>query len=163
MARVLLVGCGCRGREVGVGLAASGWAVRGTSRRAEGRAAIEAAGFEASAADPDRLGTVVELLADVAVVVWAFGSARGTDDEIDALHGRRLESLLVKLVDSPVRGFVYEAAGSAGEVRFSGGRQLVEDAAARWRIPIRVITGGACQESASASAITAAVEDVLRG
>ena len=51
--------------------------MRGTSRREEGLAAIEAAGIEAAIADPDRPGTILELVADVALVVWMLGSAEG--------------------------------------------------------------------------------------
>ena len=51
--------------------------MRGTSRREEGLAAIEAAGIEPALADPDRPGTVLELVGDVAVVVWLLGSAAG--------------------------------------------------------------------------------------
>ncbi|HWN73538.1 MAG TPA: hypothetical protein VNN15_07015, partial [Solirubrobacterales bacterium] len=69
MARALIVACGCRGRELGERLLAEGWAVRGTSRRAEGLAAIEAAGIESAQADPDRPGTILELVNDVAVLV----------------------------------------------------------------------------------------------
>jgi len=43
LARALIVGCGCRGRELGTALLAEGWAVRGTSRSEAGLAAIEAA------------------------------------------------------------------------------------------------------------------------
>ena len=74
--------------------------------------AIEAGGLEAAEADPDRPGTVLDLCGDVAVVVWLLGSAAGTDDAISAIHGPRLERLLEKLVDTPVRGFAYEAVGS---------------------------------------------------
>jgi len=42
LARALIVGCGCRGRELGRALLAEGWAVRGTSRREAGLAEIEA-------------------------------------------------------------------------------------------------------------------------
>lgn len=163
MARALLVGCGCRGREVGRALLGAGWAVRGTSRRPEGRAEIEAAGIDSAEADPDRVGTVVELLGDVTVVVWSFGSAAGSEDQVAAVHGPRLESTLNKLVDTPARGFVYEAAGTAGEGRFAEGRRLVEGAAARWRIPVRIVTQDPADWQASVNAITAAVEDVLRG
>ena len=84
MARALIVGCGCHGRELGAELAGLGWRVRGTSRRPEGLTAIEAAGIESAPADPDRAGTVLELCGDIAVVVWLLGSARGerTDSTI---------------------------------------------------------------------------------
>jgi hypothetical protein len=110
--------------------------VRGTSRSAEGVEAVEAAGLEGARADPDAPGTVLELCADVTAVVWLLGSARGTRDSIAAIHGPRLERLLEKLVDSPVRGFAYEAAGSVEASRLRGGREIVERSAEIWRIPV---------------------------
>ena len=77
MARALIVGCGCRGRLLGERLLAEGWLVRGTSRRDDGLAAIEAAGIEPALADPDRPGTLLDLVGDVTVVHWLLGSARG--------------------------------------------------------------------------------------
>ena len=136
MARALIVGCGCRGRELGLRLLERNWRVRGTSRSAKGVAAIEAAGLEAAAADPERPGTVLELCGDVTVVVWLLGSARGEPEVIAAIHGPRLERLLEKLVDSPVRGFAYEAVGRVEESHLRGGREIVERAAETWRIPI---------------------------
>ena len=79
MARALIVGCGCRGRELGSRLLAEGWSVRGTSRGEAGAEAIGAAGIEAAEADPDRLGTVLDLIGDVTVVVWLMGSASGPE------------------------------------------------------------------------------------
>jgi prephenate dehydrogenase len=54
MARALIVGCGCRGRELGMALIERGWVVRGTTRDQAGLAAIEAVGIEPALADPDR-------------------------------------------------------------------------------------------------------------
>jgi hypothetical protein len=138
VARALLVGCGCAAGEAGELLLGRGWSVRGTSRRAERLTAIEARGIEAVRADPDRLGTIVERLGDVTVLAWLFGSAAGSPAELAALHSERLESLLEKLVDSPVRGFVYEGAGSADPDLLAAGGALVCAAEARWRIPTRV-------------------------
>src|SRR3954454_13651219 len=98
MARALIVGCGCRGRELGERLLAEGWAVRGTSRGEEGLAAIEAAGIEPALADPERPGTLLELVGDVAVVVFALGSAAGDPERVAAVHGPRLETLVERLV-----------------------------------------------------------------
>lgn len=136
MARALIVGCGCRGRELGARLRERDWQVRGTSRSAKGVAAIESAALEAASADPDRPGTVLELSGDVTVVVWLLGSARGGPELIAAIHGPRLERLLEKLVDSPVRGFAYEAAGRVEESHLRGGWEIVERAAETWRIPV---------------------------
>ena len=58
MARALIVGCGCRGRELGRELIEAGWQVRGTTRDPAKLAEIEAAGIEAMIADPDRIADV---------------------------------------------------------------------------------------------------------
>lgn len=139
MARALIVGCGCRGRLLGEKLLQRGWAVRGTSRRAEGLTAIEAAGIEAAVADPDRVGTVLELVADVAVVFHLLGSAEGGPEALAALQGPRLERLMEKLVDTPVRGVVYEAAGSVDPGLLEVGASIVRAAGETWRIPCEVV------------------------
>lgn len=91
-------------------------------------------------ADPDRPGTVLELCGDVAIVVWLLGSASGEPGAVAAIHGPRLERLLEKLVDSPVRGFVYEAGGTLDRELLAEGRRIVERAAGTWRIPVSPIT-----------------------
>ncbi|HYH54777.1 MAG TPA: hypothetical protein VD761_11675 [Solirubrobacterales bacterium] len=133
MARALIVACGCRGRELGEKLLAEGWAVRGTSRRQEGLAAIEAAGIEPALAEPDRPGTILELVADVAVLVLLLGGAKGSEEELAAIHDPRLERLLEHLVETPVRGVVYEGTEK--------GAELVRTASRTWRIPVEIIDG----------------------
>lgn len=132
MARALIVGCGCRGRELGERLLAEGWAVRGTSRREEGLAAIEAAGIEPAPADPDRPGTILELVNDVAILVLLLGGASGGREELAAIHGPRLERLMEHLVETPVRGVLYEGTEEGAEVVRAAGRT--------WRIPVRTIS-----------------------
>ena len=122
---------------LGKGLLAEGWAVRGTSRHEEGLAPIEAAGIEAALADPDRPGTLLELVADVAVVFYLLGSAEGDPETLAAIHGPRLERLLEHLVDTPVRGVAYEAAGSVDAALLEAGAEIVRTAARTWRIPVR--------------------------
>jgi NAD(P)-dependent dehydrogenase (short-subunit alcohol dehydrogenase family) len=131
VARALIVGCGCRGREMGGRLLADGWAVRGTSRREEGLAAIEAAGIEPALADPDRPGTILDLVADVTVLVLLLGSATASEEELEAIHGPRLERLMEHLVETPVRGVLYEGT--------EGGEQIVRNAARTWHIPVRIL------------------------
>jgi uncharacterized protein YbjT (DUF2867 family) len=135
------VGCGCHGRELGGELVTRGWQVRGTSRDPARLRAIEAAGLEAVPADPDRPGTILELCGDVGVVVWLLGSAAGEREDVEAIHGPRLERLLEKLVDAPVRGFAYEAGGSAPADLLRGGREIVERAGETWRIPVTALSG----------------------
>ncbi len=140
MARALIVGCGCRGRLLGAGLLGQGWAVRGTSRSSAQSADLTAVGIEPALADPDRPGSVLDLVGDVAVVHWLLGSADGDPEEIAAIHGPRLERLLERLVDTPVRGFIYEAAGTVASDLLNGGSEIVRAASHRWRIPVEIIT-----------------------
>jgi uncharacterized protein YbjT (DUF2867 family) len=156
VARALLVGCGCRGRLLGGRLLDQGWAVRGTSRRPDGLPAIEEAGIEAVEADPVWPGTVLDLVGDVTVVFWLLGSAAGEDEEVEAIHGPRLERLLEKLVDTPVRGFVYEAAGSVAPAQRERGESLVRAAAATWRIPIEIVAVDPTDFDAWAEAMSSA-------
>jgi len=139
LARALIVGCGCRGRELGGRLLAAGWAVRGTSRREEGLAAIEAAGIEAALADPDRVGTLLELVGDAAVVCLLLGRAEGGPEAVAAIHGPRLERLMERLVDTPVRGVVYEAVGSVDAALLEAGAEIVRTASRTWRIPVEIV------------------------
>lgn len=141
MARALIVGCGCRGRELGRRLLAEGWAVRGTSRREQGLAAIEAAGIEAAAADPDRVGTLLELVGDVAVIFHLLGSAGGEPEAVAAIHGPRLERLMERLVETPVRGVLYEAVGSVDPSLLGVGAEIVTLASRTWRIPVEILSG----------------------
>jgi len=139
LARALIVGCGCRGRGLGERLLEQGWEVRGTSRREKGLKAIEAAGIEAALAAPDQPSALLDLVGDITVVYWLLGSATGTADNIEAIHGSRLERFLEHLVETPVRRFVYEAAGSVDTEVLSKGELLVRRAAETWRIPVDVL------------------------
>lgn len=136
MARALIVACGCRGRVLGERLLAEGWAVRGTSRREQGLAAIEAAGIEPALADPGQPGTVLALVGDVALVVWLLGSAAGAPEAVAAIHGEKLERVLERLVETPVRRFAYEATGSVDRAVLERGASAVRSAGERWRIPV---------------------------
>jgi uncharacterized protein YbjT (DUF2867 family) len=140
VARALIVGCGCRGRGLGQDLLEQEWAVRGTSRREDGLAAIEAAGIESALADPERPGTLLDLVGDVTAVFWLLGSAAGPEENLAAIHGPRLERFLERLVETPVRRFVYEAGGSVESPFLERGAAIVEEAATRWRIPAEVLT-----------------------
>jgi uncharacterized protein YbjT (DUF2867 family) len=130
VARVLIVGCGCRGRELARGLLAAGHAVRGTTRDPARADAIAATGAESYVGDPDRIGTLMEALGGVTIVCWLLGTIRDPD-----VHGPRLRMLFERLVDTPVRGVVYEAGPPAGEA-------IARDAAQRWRIPVEVVAVG---------------------
>jgi uncharacterized protein YbjT (DUF2867 family) len=136
VARALIVGCGCSGRALGSELLEEGWAVRGTSRDAAGLDAIEVAGIEPARADPERPATILDLVDDVAILIWLLGSATGAT--VPEIHGPRLESLLERLVETPVRGFIYEGAGTVDPKLLAAGADLARNAEATWRIPVTV-------------------------
>jgi nucleoside-diphosphate-sugar epimerase len=133
VARVLIVGCGCRGRQLARELVAAGHAVRGTTRYPACREPIAAAGAEPYVGDPDRIGTLMDALGGVTIVCWLLGAVPDPD-----LHGPRLRMLFERLVDTPVRGVVYEAALPQGE-------EIARDAAQRWRIPVEIVEPGAAR------------------
>jgi hypothetical protein len=112
--------------------------VRGTTRDAARSPAIAAAGAEAFVGDPDRIATLMEAIAGVTVVVWLLASAAG--ERADELHAGRLRMLCGKLVDTHVRGLVYEGAGSLPDDLLAGGADVVRRAAATWSIPVEVLT-----------------------
>jgi uncharacterized protein YbjT (DUF2867 family) len=139
VARALIVGCGCRGRELGRALIERGWVARGSTRSDAGAAAIEADGIEAVVADPDRIGTVLDQIEGVTLIYWLLGSAQGDDDAVAALHGPRLERLLEEIVDTPVRGFVYEVTGDLESDVLVGALRVLQSAGETWRIPFEVV------------------------
>ncbi len=157
MARVLIVGCGCRGSSLGAALRASGHAVRGTTRSPARLPDLEALGIEGVVGDPDRLGTLVPALAGVTVVCWLMGSAEDSPD----LPGPRLRSLLEHLVDTPVRGLVFEAAGTADAALLAKGASIVREASQTWHIPVEIVDTDPAAHEAWLEATTAAVERLL--
>ena len=159
VARVLIVGCGCRGASLGAALAASGHAVRGTTRLPARVADLETAGIEGVVADPDRLGTLVSTLAGVTVVCWLMGSAEDSPD----VHGPRLRSLVEHLVDTPVRGLVYEAAGTADAALLAKGASIVREASETWHMPVEIVDTDAAAHEAWLEAMKAAVGRLLSG
>jgi NAD(P)-dependent dehydrogenase (short-subunit alcohol dehydrogenase family) len=144
MARVLIVGCGGRGQALARELLAAGHAVRGTSRDPRRELAMREAGIEPYVGDPDRIATLMDALYGTTIVCWLMATA-----DNDELHGGRIRMLCEKLVDTPVRGLVYEAAGPA-----AAGVPIVEDARVRWNLPVEVVTTPpeACEDWTRATA-----------
>jgi hypothetical protein len=75
----------------------------------------------------------------VTIVCWLMGTATGDADRVSALHDGRLRMLWEKLVDTPVRGVVYEAAGTVPADVLAHGRAVAERASVTWHIPLAVL------------------------
>jgi uncharacterized protein YbjT (DUF2867 family) len=163
LARCLIIGCGCRGRSLATALIARGHTVRGTTRDPARAAAIEATGTEAIVGDPDRVGTLAGALEHVTIACILLGSAAGTREGLAALHGSRLDMLLSRMLDSTVRGIVYEAAGSVdGDVLDAGTarvRAVCEDS----RIPYALLRADPSDHRAWTAAALACVLSPLDG
>jgi uncharacterized protein YbjT (DUF2867 family) len=158
MARILIVGCGGRGQALARELVEAGHAVRGTTRD-RGRAhAIRAAGAEPYVGDPDRIATLMDALVGTTIVAWLMGTADARD-----LHAGRLRMLCEKLVDTPVRGLVYEAGGSVPFEWRQEGELIARAARATWNIPLEVVDTDPSKCERWRSDMRGAVERLLAG
>ena len=135
MARVLIVPCGCRGRALAASLVEAGHAVRGTTRSQAGAEAIRAAGAEPYVGDPDRIGTLMDALSGVTIVCWLMGTI-----PVPELHEGRLRMLWEKLVDTPVRGVVYEGSPCRRASRSPAPRRRRGGSRSRCSAPTRSTT-----------------------
>jgi uncharacterized protein YbjT (DUF2867 family) len=149
MARVLIVPCGCRGRALAAELVAAGHAVRGTTRSQASAEAIRATGAEPYLGDPDRIGTLMDALSGVTVVCWLMGTV-----PVPELHEGRLRMLWEKLVDTPVRGVVYEGALPQGEA-------VARAASETWQIPLAILDADPLDHAAWLASAHAAVDRLL--
>jgi hypothetical protein len=77
------------------------------------------------------------------------------------LHGPRLHSLLERLVDTPVRGFVYEGAGGVAPDVLARGARAVGEASGTWRLPVAVTEAKPSNHAAWLAEMRAAVTSVL--
>jgi hypothetical protein len=139
VARILIIAGGERGRELAAGLLADGHAVRMTTRREEGRAAIEAVGAECWIGTPDRIASLRYALDGVTLACWLLGTACGDEGALRALHDSRLDFFVGQTIDTTVRGLVYEAAGSVDAATLAGGRELITAKALYNAIPLAVL------------------------
>jgi len=161
MARCLIIGSGCRGLSLTRELRARGHAVRGTTRDASRRAEIEAAGAEAFVGDPDRIATLASALDHVGVACVLLGSATGTREQLEALHGTRLDMLLERMLDTTVRGVVYERAGSVDSDLLAVGTERVRYACERSLIPYVLLSADPGVHETWLAAASSAVEQAL--
>jgi uncharacterized protein YbjT (DUF2867 family) len=160
LARVLIVGCGCRGLALADALVATGHPVRGTTRDPARVPELQAAGVEPAVGDPYRLATLLPHVANTSAMVWLMGSATG--DDVQALHRTRLQTVLERLVDSPVRGLVYEGAGTVPSPLLREGATAVRKAGLTWQMPNVIVEEHPRNHDHWLAAMLAAVEEVLR-
>jgi hypothetical protein len=142
-------------------LAGRGHTVRGTTRDPERRPEIEAAGAECVVADPDRVGSLIPALDHVSVALILLGSARGGPQELAQLHGPRLQMLATRMVDTTIRGVIYEARGDVNPELLATGAQHVRAFGARSRAQVALLTADPSELQEWLNEALAAVEAVL--
>ena len=91
-------------------------------RTAEAEAALTDAGYAVRSVTPSLAGDIVDALENVTVVAYLLGDDPGAD-------GEQLETVLLKVVDTGVRGYVFEG----------GSNQHVDHARETWHISIEEI------------------------
>jgi uncharacterized protein YbjT (DUF2867 family) len=162
VARILLLGGGCRGRRLAAALVDEGHAVRITTRSEEGREPIEALGAECWVGTPDRLATLRGALDGVTVACWLLGSARGTPEQLAEIHGTRLEFFLTQAIDTTVRGILYEARGTSVPASvLASGEQLALRMTRLNQIPLACIEDDPCDTDTWVASAHAAVDSLL--
>ncbi len=114
--------------------------MRGTTRDPGRSAEIEAAGAEPYVGDPDRVATLSPAFAHVGVACVLLGCATGTDEQLAALHSSRLEMLVERMLDTTVRGIVYEAAGAVDPALLRAGSERIGHGCERSLIPYELLT-----------------------
>jgi predicted dinucleotide-binding enzyme len=159
--RVLLIGGGCRGLGLTENLVADGHAVRAVTRHEAGRARIEQAGGECWIGNPDVVGTLRYALENATILVWALGTAAGTEQEVAALHGPRLHMMLSKTIDTTVRGVVYEAAGTVAAPTLEGGVAELRRTCERNGIPFAIVRADPGDAHAWIAAARQAIDGLL--
>jgi hypothetical protein len=80
---------------------------------------------------------------------------------VAALHDGRVRMLWEKLVDTPVRGVVHEAAGPLPPAVLARGVAVARAAHATWRIPLALLDADPRDRGAWRPAAVAAVSGLL--
>ena len=125
----------------------AGHAARITTRSEAGREAIERTGAECWIGTPDRLATLRGALDGVTLACWLLAWARGEPEQLSVLHGSRLALFVRQLIDTPVRGLLYDAsAGPVAPGLLASGAAIVRSLSARNAIPARVLSGPAGED-----------------
>ncbi len=132
--------------------------MRGTTRDPGRLDAIAAAGAEPYLGDPDRIATLMDALAQTTIVAWLMGTAASEE-----LHSGRLRMLTEKVVDTGVRGLIYEAAGTVDPAWLEAGEMTVRAARATWNIPLQVLHTDPADHEAWTRDAVEAVRRLLEG
>jgi hypothetical protein len=111
--------------------------------------------------DPDRIATIAPAFDHTGVACVLLGSASGSPEALAALHGTRLDMLLERMLDTTVRGIVYEAVGTVDADLLASGAERVRYACERSLIPYVLLRADPDEHPDWRHEAIAAVERVL--
>lgn len=156
VARVLIVGDSDRALLLASELCEREHPTRIVTTEASRRAEIERVGAECRVGDPSRLGTITSALDSVTVACWLLADEPHLD-----LHQGRLQAFLGKAIDSTMRGFLYEAHGSAPQTVLQRGVEVAQEIAASNQIPLRVLRADPRHTHEWVSAALQAIDELI--
>lgn len=163
MARLLIFGGGQRGLWLAGGLVEEGHVARVVTRERAKAAEIESIGAECWVGDPSRLASVIGALEGVTIACWLLGCAAGGREELQALHGARLEGFLGEAIDTTMRGFVYEANGTVPAELLAAGVGTAKAVTERNAIPLRLLDADPAKREPWRSQAGEAIAGLLAG
>jgi hypothetical protein len=105
--------------------------------------------------------TLAPALEHVTLALILLGSASGPAERLVALHGSRLEMLLTRMLDTTVRGILYESAGSVERSILGGGAERVRIACERSLIPYALLAADPADHAGWLKAAGGAVAQLL--
>ena len=85
------------------------------------------------------MATLAPALDQATVACVLLGSATGSPERLAALHGTRLDMLLSRMLDTTVRGIVYEASGTVEDAVLREGTRRVLAACEASMIPCALL------------------------
>jgi hypothetical protein len=140
LARVLIIEGGDRALRLAELLVEEGHAVRLTTDDEDRREAITDLGAECWIGTPARLATLRAAIENVSVVCWLLAEMPADNGQLSDLHTSRLEFFLGQIIDSTVRGFVYETLGTTvpTELR-ERSTAIAQDICMRNLIPLQIV------------------------
>lgn len=113
--------------------------------------------------DPDVVATLGPALAHVTVACLLLGCASGTAQQLTALHSTRLEMLLERMIDTTIRGLVYESCGTVDGAMLRGGAERVRRAGQRSLIGFVLLDADPSAHDQWPTAASDAVQRALLG